>query len=345
MAWRYGRWTADHPLPLGVSERADEGQAVHAGDVIAAGTTLGTPVRFSGARRLGVAPDDLARVMRVGIGAEVPRGAVVARTGRRFARAVSAPIDGRVVHQRADGDLYIAPIVGRWVVRSTLDGEVTRSDDACVTVQGSAWALQGVAAYGPDANGDIALAVDAAVDELQPSRIDVRLRDRILIGGARTTAEAITRAHACGLAALVAGAVPAGGLRVVYGDEVTATGAPAGGDVPTVLCLLGFGTAALPREVFGPLVALAGARAAIHTASARLFVFAPQSAGEFAQAAPSLQLADDWVGVRPVDEHLALTGVQRFASEVEAEALTAGERSTPVANVVAFDAPRSAQTS
>ena len=43
--------------------------------------------------------------------------------------AVSSPIAGRVIHQRADGDLYVAPVVGRWVVLSTLDGEVSRSDD------------------------------------------------------------------------------------------------------------------------------------------------------------------------------------------------------------------------
>ena len=340
MPWRSSLWTTDHPLPLGASERAAEGQDVHAGDVLAAGTTYGTPVRIAGARRLGVAPADLARVMRVPVGGEVERKTVIARTGRRFARAVSSPMAGRVIHQRADGDLYIAPVVGRWVVRSTLDGEVSRSDDACVTVRGSAWALQGVAGYGPNAIGEIALAVDSSVGELQPSRIDVRLRDRILIAGARATAESITRAHACGVAAVVAGAAPAGGLRVVYGDEATASGATTGPDAPTVLCLIGFGVAPLPRDVFAPLAALAGARAAVHTASARLFVFAPESAGDFAQDAPSLALSDDWLGARPMDEHLSLAGITRFASEIEAEAVATNDGPVPVANVLAFDAPR-----
>lgn len=344
MPWRYSRWSADHPLPIGANERAVEGQEVHAGDVLAAGTRYGTPVRVSGARRLGIPPDDLARVMRVPVGREVERRTVIARTGRRFARAVSSPIAGRVIHQRADGDLYIAPIVGRWVVRSTLDGEVSRSDDGCVTVQGSAWALQGVAGYGPDAIGEIALAVDAPGAELHPARIDVRLRDRILIGGARATAESITRAHACGVAAVVAGAAPAGGLRVVYGDEATASGATTGPEAPTVLCLIGFGTAPLPREVFAPLVALSGARAAVHTASARLFVFAPETAGDFAQNAPSLALSDDWLGARPLDQNLALAGVTRFASEIEAESVATKDGPVPVANVLAFDAPRTPQS-
>ena len=308
--------------------------------MLAAGTTYGTPVRVAGARRIGVAPDDLARVMRVPVGGDVEPRTVIARTGRRFARALSSPIAGRVIHLRADGDLYVAPVVGRWVVRSTLDGEVSRSDDGCVTVQGSAWALQGVAGYGPDAIGDIALAVDAPMDEVQPSRIDVRMQGRILIGGARATAESITRAHACGVAAVVAGAAPAGGLRVVYGDEATASGATTGSEAPTVLCLIGFGVAPLPREVFMPLVALVGARAAVHTASARLFVFAPENAGDFAQNAPSLALSNDWLGARPMDEHLSLAGVTRFASETEAEAVVTDDGPVPIANVLAFDAPR-----
>lgn len=341
MSWRYRRYSADHPLPLGASERAAVGQEVHAGDILAAGTTYGSPVKVSGARRLGVAPADLERVMRVAVGGEVERKTVIARTGRRFARAVSSPIAGRVIHRRADGDLYVAPVVGRWTVRSTLDGEVTRSDDGCVTVEGSAWALQGVAAYGPDAIGELSLAVDLPTDELHPSRIDVRLQGRILIGGARATAESITRAHACGVAAVVAGAAPAGGLSVVYGDAATAYGATTGPEAATVLCLIGFGSAALPAEIFAPLVALAGTRAAVHTASARLFVFAPENAGDFARGAPSLALANDWLGARPMEEHLTLAGAVRFASEIEADGVATGDGPVPLANVLAFDAPRS----
>lgn len=339
MAWRHGRWTADHPLPIGASERASIGQAVRAGDVLAAGTTYGTPVRVAGARRVGVAPDDLDRVMRVPVGAEVVRGQVIARTGRRFARVASAPTDGRVIHRRADGDFHVAPVVGRWVVRSTLDGTVTRSDDSCVSVEGAAWCLQGVAAYGPDAVGEIVVGVGAPTEELSPSRIDVRLQGKILVGGARTNAEAITRAHACGVGALITGAVPAGGLRVVYGEEIGAAGARGASDAPTVLCLLGFGTAALPRQIFAPLAALDGTRAAVHTASARLFAFAPSDAG-LAQDDPSLVLADDWGGVRAIEEQMGLAGTARFPSEMEAEAVSTGDGMVPVANVLAFDAPR-----
>ncbi len=308
--------------------------------MIAAGTTYGSPVRVAAARKLGVAPADLDRVMRVPPGAEVERGAIVARTGRRFARAVSAPIDGRIAHVRADGDLELAPVVGRWSVRATLDGVVTASTESAVTVEGGAWALQGVAGYGPDAVGELAVAVDGPADELLPSRIDVRQRERILIGGGRSGAEAIARAHACGVAAVVAGAVPAAGLRVVFGDEVSAHGGASRGDVPTVLCLLGFGSGPLPAGVFAPLAAFAGARAAVHTTSARLFVFAPERSVAGTQLPSSIALAADWGAVRPLDGPAAPSGEITFPSEISAPAVGTPNGPIPAANVVTFTADR-----
>jgi hypothetical protein len=178
-----------------------------------------------------------------------------------------------------DGDLYIAPIVDRWTVRATLDGAVSRSDDAIVEIEGEAWCLQGAAAYGPDAIGELTLGVEGPNADLAATRIDVRLAGRIIVGGARVSADVITRAHACGIAGLVAGGVPPAGLRVVYGDAVTASGSPSRDDRPTVLCLMGFGSAGLPPAVYKPFAALAGSRAAIHTATARLFVFSTADIG------------------------------------------------------------------
>jgi hypothetical protein len=333
MTWRFDEWRSVHQLPLGVSHRTEVGQRVRAGDVIANGATYGSNVRVAAARRLGVAPHDLERVMRVAVGAEVEKGAIIARTGRRFARAVTAPIDGRIVHLRADGDLEIATIVDRWSIRATLDGMVIASDDSEITVEGFAWGLQGVAAYGPDAFGELTLAVDTASGEIQPSRIDTRQRDRILIGGGRSAAEAIARSHACGAAAVVAGAVPASGLRVLFGDDTGAHPRPVRGDAPTVLCLLGFGNAPLPAQLFEPLAELAGTRAAIHVASARLFVFAPRDAIKPAAQAPSLALVNDWSSLRPLEGAVTLGDETLFASEIAARAVLTAQGPIPAANV------------
>jgi len=296
VTWRREPWSADHPLPIGVTKRAQIGELVRAGDIIAAGASLAGALRVPGARRLGLSASDLDRELRVRVGSDVVAGTVLARVGRRFARSVTAPIDGRFLHVTVDGDLYIAPIVDRWTVRATLDGVVSRSDDAIVEIEGEAWCFQGAAAYGPDAIGELTLGVDGPNAELAPARIDVRLSGRIIVGGARVSAEVITRAHACGVAGLVAGGVPPAGLRVVYGDAVTASGSPSRDDRPTVLCLMGFGSAGLPPDVYEPFAALAGARAAIHTASARLFVFSTADIGRPEIPSPDVGLADE----RPV---------------------------------------------
>src|SRR5205814_10477476 len=255
--------------------------------------------RVAGARRLGIEPADIDRVTRVAVGAEVARGTVLARTGRRFARAVTAPVDGRLVHRSHEGDFYVAPVTGTWTVRASMDGTVARSDDASVSVEGSAWGLGGVAAYGPDAFGELALGVDAPTDALSPARVDVRMHDTILVGGARIAAEAITRAHACGVAGLVAGAAPAGGLRVVYGDDVTASGSATIEDRPTVPCLIGFGCGPLPNEIYRPFVSFSGRRAAINVASAHLSASAPEAPLDASADAPALGPAGCLGGGRP----------------------------------------------
>lgn len=340
MGWRHGRWVVEHALPLGASSRPALGDAVRAGAALAGGTLLGTPVRVPGARQLGIDPEDVDRVSRVPVGTEVTRGTVLARTGRRFARAVTAPIDGRLIHRSHEGDYYVAPVAGSWTVRAAMDGTVVRSDDAVVSVEGSAWSIGGIAAYGPDAVGELALGVDAPTDELAPVRIDVRMHDKIIIGGARIAAEAITRAHACAVAGLVAGAAPAGGLRVVYGEEVTASGGATVEDRPTVLCLQGFGNGPLPREIYLPLVAFSGHRAAIHVASSRLFVFAPATALDAAFDAPALILAGDFGSVRPLEGETSLTGETRFASDVFCDGLATQDGVVPVPNVLPYDAHR-----
>ncbi len=176
MSLRHGTWVVEHPLPLGLGERAVVGQSVALGATLGAGTVVRGAVRVSCARRLGIQPADLGRVLRVEVGALITKGSVLARIGRRFPRAVTAPFDGRLVHVSAVGDLWLAPVVERWLVRSTMAGQVVRATDAAVTVEGSAWSVRAMAAYGPDAIGTLAMGVAGPAEELSPHGLDVRLR-------------------------------------------------------------------------------------------------------------------------------------------------------------------------
>jgi len=144
------------------------------------------------------------------------------------------------------------------------------------------------------------------------------------------SAEVITRAHACGVAGLVAGGVPPAGLRVVYGDTVTAAGSPSRDDRPTVLCLVGFGSVALPRAVFEPFAALGGTRAAIHTASARLFVFSTAQISQAETPPPDVTVSGEGpAAYAPADQADADADEGERAHEEPAQT---DEELTPSAN-------------
>src|SRR4029077_13223986 len=80
---------------------------------------------------------------------------------------------------------------------------------------------------------------------------------------------------------------------------------------PTVLCLRGFGSAVLPRAVFEPFVALAGARAAIHTASARLFVFSTADIGRTATPSPDATVRGEGPAAYAPAERVDADGPER----------------------------------
>jgi hypothetical protein len=102
-----------------------------------------------------------------------------------------------------------------------------------------------------------------------------------------------------------------------------------------VLCLLGFGHAPLPAEIFEPLATLAGSRAAIHTASARLFVFALSSALQVGARPASVALHSDWGALRPLVGAASLAEVT-FPSEVTSSAVVTADGPIPAANVRAL---------
>lgn len=263
---------------------------VSAGDLIARGTVYRATRRIAAARALGCRPHEVRALLRVGVGESVRAGAVLARTGRRFARAIVAKHDGRVVHVGADGDLHLGTVRHDWEVRALLDGVITRADAHAILIEGDAWALEGLAGFGPSAAGALAVLVDRNDEDLSPAKLDVRLAGRIVVGGGQASGEALTRGHAVGVRGIVAAAASFRWLAPIYGVGAGGRGLPTLDDLPTLLVLTAFGTGTLPEPVFKALRSLDGARAALDVASARLLVFAPRDASEpFELALPELR--------------------------------------------------------
>lgn len=280
MRWSFGTWRATLPLPFGAVSSVAEGTRVSAGDVVARGSVYRATRVVDAPRVLGCRPEEVSGLLRVRVGDSVQQGAVIARTGRRFPRAIVAGHDGRLVHVGANGELHVGTVRREWEVTSPLDGVVRRADVHVAVVEGDAWCLEGLAAFGPDRVGALALAVHRADEELAPARLDVSVAGAILVGGSRASGEAVTRAHAVGARGVVAASASFRGLRAAYGDGASAFGFPTVDDVPTLLVLAGFGAAPFPEPLLGRLAPLGGSRAGIHVRAARLYVGAAREVSE-----------------------------------------------------------------
>lgn len=277
MNWTYVSLHHVLPLPFGTTWLAPDGASVRPGEVVARGVHFRATRRVRAAGALGVRAEEVRPLLRVGVGEAVSAGGIVARSRGRFARAVTARDDCRLIHVGADGDLHFGLVGGTWEVRSPIAGEVARRGDS-LAVRGEAWILQGLAGFGPDGFGTILVAVDAAAEDLPARVLDTRAAGRIVIGGARASGEVLTRAHAVGASGVVAASVSFRALRAIYGDDVGAFGHATREDFPTALVLGAFGAAPFPPVLFDAIRALEGAPAAIDTAGARLYVTAPSDA-------------------------------------------------------------------
>lgn len=298
MKWTYGRWRAAVRVPFGAREVADRGVEVRAGDVIARGDVYRATRRVDAARVLSCRPEGVTALLRVRVGDDVAADTVIARAGRRFPRAIVAKEDGRLVHVGADGALFVGSVRREWQLAAPLDGVVLRADEHHVEIEGEAWGLEGVAAFGPSRAGILTVGVEAPDAELGATRLDVRLDGAVLVGGRRASGEALSRGHAVGVHAIVTAAVSFRSLRAVYGPAASAFGLATDEDVPTLLVLAGFGNSPFPEGLFARLASLAGSRASVDAHGARLYVNAPPHASEALEVPPPA-LAPDLSGFRP----------------------------------------------
>ncbi|OLC54663.1 MAG: hypothetical protein AUH85_11150 [Chloroflexi bacterium 13_1_40CM_4_68_4] len=295
--WSYDTWQTELRLPFGASSIIATEATVQAGEVVARGTRYRGTRRVNAAKVLACPPEQVRDLLRVRVGESVRSGAIIARQGQRFARAIVAAEDGRIVHLDAEGGVHIATVRAEWEVRSPLDGVVRDADARAVVVEGASWAISGIAAFGPSRAGALTLAVDAADEELVASRLDVSAAGRVLVGGARVSGEALARAHAVGAAGVVVASASFRALLPVYGEDASAFGTPSDEDVPTLFILGAFGHAPFDRGLFDALRRLDGSRAAIDAENGRLHVFAQPDASRPLEAA-ALSLEDDLSGAR-----------------------------------------------
>jgi hypothetical protein len=258
-------------LPAGAEPVVTVGDTLKPGDAVA---TLARPagtVAVPLARPLRRKKPEVAGLLLVKPGSRVRVDQPLARTPDREVRS---PADGYVLAYDANrGSAELLAMAAGDPIVSDVRGTVIAVDDDGVTVAVPAVQLTGVAGSGPAVHGSLALLVGQADAPLDPTLIDADTAGRIVVGGSWASAEAITRARAVGVAAILVGGLHARDLADFAGLQhrrsLLGTAAPPF----AVLALDGFGQAPMDPARFAWLQANADRQVTVLGDQRRLLVY------------------------------------------------------------------------
>ena len=261
------------PLPMGATPMVETGAAVEPETVLATRRPPGTGVSIPVATRLRRAPDEAAGCLVARPGSVLEAGVVLARDDRGHEVRVTAA-SLLLAYDPHDGTALIAPLGERESILGHVRGEVARVDPDGIEIRVSGAVVTGVGGSGGAVHGELRLAVHDPGDELRASAIDVGAADRIVVGGSRASAEALTRARAMGVAGMVLGGVLDKELRDFEATQARRrrTGTASTPDL-SVLLLEGYGKVALDPALFAWFRANDGHLATLLGATGTLYVY------------------------------------------------------------------------
>lgn len=266
------RWRCRRLLPIAGRVFVAVGQRVEAEDVIAETVMPGDVTPVNAAKQLGIPAGELAAALLQPLGSVVTPQAPMARATSLFGLFTTearVPVTGTLESVSAVTGMVIVrgePL--RVQVRAYLAGtvvEVIPNEGA--VIEAEAAVIQGIFGVGGEAYGVIHPVCDTSADDLTPQRLTGELRGRIVIGGRRVTREAVSRALALGVSAIVTGGIDDADLREILGYDlgVAVTGMERIG--LTIIVTEGFGEIAMARRTFELLRRHVGQRAAVNGAT------------------------------------------------------------------------------
>jgi hypothetical protein len=259
-------------LPLKGHVLVAVGDAVGPHDVVARTELPGNVQTVNVASRLGVDPAGILQTLRKPVGADVRCGELLAET-RGFLglahRSVAAPADGFIESASSlTGQLVLREPPIPVEVSAYLRGVVVELlPDEGVIVEARGALLQGIFGVGGETWGTVAVAVDSPDAVLTPGRLRTEHRGHVVVGGALVTYDALMRARALGVAAVVAGGLDDLDLRRLLGRDlgVAITGSE---DIGLTLVLTeGFGHIRMSDRAWELLAARAGRLASVSGAT------------------------------------------------------------------------------
>jgi hypothetical protein len=196
----------------------------------------------------------------------------VAQSGRLGRRTTQGTYRTRVCEHGRDGITRLVAGSGEAMVQSPAAGIVTAVLPGRIDIRADGIGITGRNGWGRPSSGRIVVAATSPDAEVPASRIDVSAAGAILVVGARLDVEAISRARAIGVAAVVSGGVASRDRRQLDSSEARQQAALHGTAPFGLLAMAGYGRVPIPMQLWDLLVAAEGRPAGIHPKSSLLVI-------------------------------------------------------------------------
>jgi hypothetical protein len=187
----------------------------------------------------------------------------VPSSGRLGRRTSDGSYRTRVCEHGRDGITRLVAGSGMITVHSPVAGVVETVLPGRIEIRSEGLAIDAQVGWGRPASGRIVIAVDSPGSEIQASRIDVSAAGAILVVGSRIDLEAISRARAIGVAAVVSGGMNSRHLRQLRSSEARQQAALHAAAPFGLLAVGGYGRVPIPRHLWDLLRAAEGRTAGI----------------------------------------------------------------------------------
>lgn len=258
-------------LPIGAVPMVEPGHLVEPAEVLATRRAPGPGLTIAVAAALRRPPSVVAAHVRVLAGSILEAGAVLAAVAGREVRAPQACLF--LGYDADEGTALVAPLGGTEPVIGHVRGEVTAVEAASIEIAVAGALVAGVGGSGGAVHGQLRLAVRAPADELRATAIDREAAGRILVGGSRASAEALTRARAMGVAGIVLGGLLDKELRDFVATQQRRREVGALGTELAILVVGGYGKVGIDPNLFAWFGRHDGRLASLFGDAARLYVY------------------------------------------------------------------------
>ncbi len=259
-------------LPRGTVLTVEVGAQIRPDEVIGLRRVPMSPIRVPVTAPFRRQPGELNAVLIVRPGSLVKEDDPIARDDGD--REVRSPVTGLVVSAMpVDGTLLIAPLGPEEPVVGHIRGRIRGLEEHALVVEVPGVRLRGVGGSGDAVHGELMIGVRNPEDELRAPAIDSAATGKILVGGSRASAEALTRARAMGVAGIVLGGVLDKELRDF--EAIQRRREQAGGLTGSfgILLLEGFGKVSIDPQMFGWLTEQNGKMASLVGAEQLLYLY------------------------------------------------------------------------